>query len=390
MTTATAPRRLPSLLHTLTDDVLSPNLARRQLAERRYEDLGAYLMEHMGAKLNCQVWVYPQGSYRLGTTLVNSVTDEFDVDIVVAYDISRGDITRKELVQQMHGWLVQYCEHGHGGGDLEPSEYDGTKRRAFTLIYPDAFHMDVLAVVLEKPQPPSVLGQPSWLPDRTLVLWQPTNPRGFADYFDGVSTAQRIELAKAADVDVDDLPRIGIKTSLQRSVMLFKQHRDVMYADDPDSLAPHSSLITAMATAAYRDSSALEPTIHDVVDGLPDQIQFRAGQLWVPNPTWKRDGVELENYADRYASRDDKVQELRRWVATLQSDLTDYDSSHGLQDRAGIISKLFGEGLGQRTAERHARRTAGSASRSGMHASAAGLALGAANYARPTFHGEAR
>lgn len=388
MTTTTRHVRLPSLLQTFTDQVLSPSSQRRQLAERRYRDLADYLERHMSAKLNCRVWVYPQGSYRLGTTLVNPVTNEFDVDIVVAYDISRTGITKKQLVQQMHGWLVHYYREGHGGGDLVPSDYDGSKRRAFTLVYPDDFHMDVLPVVLEKPQPLNATGQPSWLPDSTLHEWQPTNPRGFADYFDTVSQAQRVALAKRAAVEVDDLPRVGVKTSLQRAVMLCKRHRDAMFADDHEGLAPHSSLITAMAAAAYRDSQVLEPAVHDVVNGLEAQLQFRNGQLWVPNPTWKREGVELENYADRYANQPDKLRQLKRWVAEIQVDLSAYSEARDIRERAEAISKAFGEGLGQRTAEQHAKATAGAAGTHGMNASSAGLALGAGNYPRPTFHGD--
>lgn len=390
MTTMASRRPLPSLLHTLTDDVLSPSPARHVLAERRYRDLAAYLELHMGAKLDCKVWVYPQGSYRLGTTLVNPATGEFDVDIVIAYDLSRSDITKQELVAQMHGWLVRYCQNGHGGGDLEPSGYDGTKRRAFTLEYPDDFHMDVLVVVLEKPAPSATIGQPSWLPDRDMHNWQPTNPRGFGEHFDHTSAAQLTELAKAANVEIDDLPRLGVKTSLQRAVMLFKRHRDVMFADGADDLAPHSALITAMATAAYLTSSELEPSVQAIALGLTDQIRFNNGHLWVPNPTWVDGDVELENYADRYAGRPDKVQELRRWVTAVQEDLDAFHGAHDLRSRAAAISKAFGEGLGERAASAHGRRTADQASKLGMHASSAGLALGAANYARPTFHGDAR
>jgi hypothetical protein len=387
-TTAIRHGRLPSLLHTLTDQVLSPSPQRRHLAERRYRDLAHYFERHMSAKLHCRVWVYPQGSYRLGTTLVNPVTNEFDVDIVVAYDISRASITKRQLVQQMHGWLVDYYLRGHSGGDLAPSDYDGSKRRAFTLIYPDDFHMDVLPVVLEKPQPQAPTGQPSWLPDSDLRGWQPTNPRGFAHYFDTVATAQRIALAKRAEVEIDELPSIGVKTSLQRAVMLFKRHRDVMFARDPDGLAPHSSLITAMATAAYRDSRVLEPAVQDIVTGLGAQVRFRNGQLWVTNPTWKREGVELENYADRYANQPEKLRELHRWIASIQNHLGAYSAAQDLRGRAEVISTAFGEGLGKRTAEQHAKATAGVAGTMGMNASSAGLTLGAANYPRPTFHGD--
>ncbi len=387
MTAATS-QQIPSLLRTLTDDVLSPSPARRSLAERRYKDLASYLEKHMAEKLEHSVRVYPQGSYRLGTTLVNPTTNEFDVDVVIAYDITRSDIGKAELVAQMHGWLVQYYLRGHGGGDLQPNDYDGTKRRAFTLAYPDDFHMDILPVVLEKPHPSNAYGQPSWLPDSSMTRWQPTNPRGFADYFDQQQNYEKDALAKRADVEVDELPRIGMKTSLQRAVMLCKRHRNVMFADDAAGLAPHSSLITALATAAYDASLQGVPNVHDVVAGLAGQIKFRDGELWVPNPTWKKNGVDLENYADRYAGCPDKVGALREWISTVEADLAGYAKAANLQARAQVLSKAFGPGLGERAAERHGQTVARNANRSGLHAAPAGLALGAANYPRPTFHGD--
>lgn len=376
----------PSLLQVLSDTVLSPTPSRRRLAARRYEDLTRYLEKHMSKALGCTVWVYAQGSWALGTTLVEHATGKFDLDIVISLDMAKTDLTQRELVQMMHGWLVNYYTTGHGGGDLKPDDYEKGKR-AFTLLYDDHFHIDVLAVVIEKPEPPC-LGQPSWLTDRDLAHWQPTNPKGWVEHFRQVAAAERTMLAKRAEVAVEELEWIGVNTQLQRAVLLFKQHRNVLFDDDPDDLAPHSSLITAMAAGAYAESSALEPRLGDIVSGMREQIRFLDRQLWVPNPTWKRNGRELENYADRYKDRPDKVDALRRWVAELEQMFARYEGATGLRERAAELSKSFGEGLGQAAAAAAGQATGRLAQSGRLGVTATGLSTAGRPYPDSTFHGD--
>jgi len=100
------------------------------------------------------------------------------------------------------------------------------------------------------------MGDPSWLTDKELTHWQPTNPRGFADWFREISAAEhhqrKLEAAKRAEVQVDEFPDDQIKTSLQLTVQLLERHRDHMFRGDPDRLAPPSAVITALASQAYQ------------------------------------------------------------------------------------------------------------------------------------------
>ncbi|WP_370324539.1 nucleotidyltransferase [Euzebya sp.] len=348
MTTIT-PQAMKSPLEVLADDILDPSPARQRLARQRYRDLGAWFKRHVPNTFASDVRVYPQGSRRLGTTNVNPITNRFDIDLVMCLYMPKERTSQAELVLRVNGWLGSYtAARMADGGVLAPIEMDKGKR-AFTLHYADDFHMDILPVV-----PQLVLdtvGEPSWLADKGLRNWQPTNPEGFAKHFDAVSQAEALVLAKRAGVEVEDLPDQRILTNLQRGVKLLKRHRDEQFGDDPDKLAPPSAVITALATASYRatiqGSSAGTVSLVDIVAGMPDQIQFRAGELWVPNPT-----LRTENYADRYAGQDRKVQALHTWLASAgQAFRAASAGPGGIQHKATTIDEAFGAGLGRRVAQ---------------------------------------
>jgi len=239
--TGNSPFDRSSFLHELAIE-LDPPLDRKQFARACYEDLGRWLRDHAAQTADRDVQVYPQGSGNLGTTNRDPFTGEFDVDLVIRVAYGKWELSQKQLNQIINGWLGSYVsvrqEPGHR---LAPIKLDKGKR-AWTLYYEDGFHMDVLPVVPDlADELDASMGDPSWLIDKELLRWQPTNPRGFAKWFRRISAAERyerkIELAKRAEVEIDQLPDHRIKTSLQLTVQLLKRHRDYMFRDEPDGIA---------------------------------------------------------------------------------------------------------------------------------------------------------
>src|ERR1022692_4077657 len=190
---------------------LDPPLDQKQLGRERYEDLGRWLHDHAAQTADRDVHVYPQGSGNLGTTNRDPFTGEFAIDIVIRVAYGKWELGQKELNQIINGWLGSYVSvRQKFGHRLAPTKLDKGKR-AWTLYYGDGFHMDILPVVPDLAEElDASMGDPSWLTDKELLRWQPTNPRGFARWFRGISAAERyerrIELAKRAEVEVDQLP----------------------------------------------------------------------------------------------------------------------------------------------------------------------------------------
>ena len=349
--TTTNPFTRSGVFSTISDE-LDPPPERLALARRRYEDLGNWMQQHAAAS-DRAVRVYPQGSYNLGTTNRDPVTDEFDFDLVICVEYDKSEISQRELNGIVNGWLGSYvASRKAAGGELAPKALHKGKR-AWTIEYEDPFHMDILPVV------PDLAGdivaeggEPSWLTDKELVRWQPTNPQGFANHFRRVSYDERLVLAQRAQIDVADLPpEGGPKTTLQMVVKLLKRHRDHAFADDHTGMAPPSALITALATRAYEKATPgggeMADVISAVVMTMPDMQEELNGELVVSNPTYK-----VENYADRYTEYPAKRKALMGWLAELQSDVALINRATGLPRVRESVDKAFGEGVGERIAKR--------------------------------------
>jgi hypothetical protein len=345
-----------AFLQGLAEELDPPDVG-KQLAGERYEDLGAWLQEHAATTAGRDVQVYPQGSGNLGTTNRDPYTGEFDLDLVIRVAYGKSELTQKQLNQMVNGWLGSYVSaRQQAGHPLAPTRLEKGKR-AWTLYYADGFHMDVLPVVPDLARELDVsVGDPSWLTDKALVRWQPTNPRGFAAWFREISAAERrerkVEAAKRAEVQVDDLPDDQVKTSLQLTVQLLKRHRDYLFRDDPDRLAPPSAVITTLASKAYQTQTPYGGELADVVEAvvadMPNHLhRTSTGKLWIPNPT-----CPMENYADRYDGRPDKEKALKDWLQRAWDDASGVLSVRDAAHTSEAIDRAFGPGLGSRIAKR--------------------------------------
>lgn len=390
MTITNNPFSRSGIFQSISDE-LDPPPDRIALARRRYQDLGEWLQTDASIDGHAMS-VYPQGSYNLGTTNRDPFTDEFDLDLVFRVDMLKHQISQRDLNQKVGLWLAMYvADRELGGSEFAPSDLEH-KKRAWTIHYADRFHMDILPVVPARPgEIDATGGDPSWLTDKELTRWQPTNPRGFVEHFRKVSDEELKAIAKRMAVEVEDLPSVGgAKTTLQMAVKIAKRHRDVMFQDDPEDLAPPSVLITALMTAAYQKATPsggdLAEVLSAVAATMPDLLTEVDGELVVPNPTCPK-----ENYADRYLGRRDKRQALDEWLKQLAADFEWVGST-----RAGRMSRsidmVFGEGFGTKVAKRLGTQTAAAKDEGRLRSDAAGtLSVGTAigTPHRPhTFYGD--
>lgn len=369
---------------------LDPAPERIDLARQRYEDLGNWLKEHAGA-VSPRVLVYPQGSASLGTTNQNPFTLEFDIDLVISVRYTKTEITQQGLNDEVHGWLDSYVKaRKWEGSPLAPASLRKGKR-ACTLGYADNFHMDVLPVLPDAiGEIEAAGGEPSWLTDRDLTRWQPTNPKGFADWFLRLTFEERAAFAKRAGVAVEDLPVFGgPRTDLQQAVRLLKLHRDHAFRSDPLDLAPPSIVVTALASLAFEKevpSGDLSHLLQAVVERMPDFVDQIEGELVISNPT-----CPPENYADRYEGNRAKREKLGEWLVRVRQDVSRLAQIRHATLLTKSVDDIFGDGLGDRIAERLGDRAQHLRSTSRLSSTSAG-ALGVAETGRKhrdhTFYGD--
>ena len=224
--------------------------------------------------------------------------------------------------------------------------------------------------------------------DTELHPWLPSNPIGYADWFQAVMREEWLEeravLAKKG-MDVADVPDWAVKTTLQRTVQALKRHRDIYFTDDL-AARPASVIITTLAAKAYRGGGSLYEALLDVTATMPTLIEQQNGVYVVPNPVQTK-----ENFADRWKDQPHRARRFFEWVEQARTDFAGLGSERGVDSVLEKMARVFGE----RAAE-SAGRTAGShlfeTRRSGQLAMAAGtgaLVTGSRRAVRPhTFHGD--
>ena len=323
--------RLISKLLGASVEVLDISAEQYELAVRRYEDLGRWLVTQGIDDPD----VYPQGSFRLGTVLRPTASSDFDIDLVFLRSLAKESITQKELRAQAEKLLRMYiCTRGDKIGNPRLEE----KGRCWALVYADdKFHMDVLSVI------PDPDGNDTAIPlsDRDMDQWQHSNPIGYADWFwgsmgDAVEVG-RARLATTLSREVEDVPRWLVRTTLQRVVQLLKLHRDTFFQTQPRA-KPASILITTLATHAYSGESDLHEAYRKIAHRLPSHIERRNGELWVPNPAHGE-----ENFADKWNTNPDRKAHFDRWTRALVTDADQWAGSVGVNEAVRSLGAALGD-----------------------------------------------
>lgn len=353
------------------------------LADRIYDDIGLYLSDNLPGGRD---WTfYSQGSGRLGTGVRPVGVEEWDIDAVAEADVAKEEIGKKELKDTVGEALGGYVLARADDEKLAPAGIE-PGRRCWTLRYHGPFHVDVLPAV------PNPEGAPSgiWITDRDLVRWQPSNPKGYAEWFERQMAREflerRTELAKAAKVSIEDIPAWQVKTTLQRAVQVLKLHRNSFFAADPHS-GPPSCVVTTLAALAYRGEPALADALFAAAADMPRFID-KDGEIWVvENPAQPGD-----NLADRWSSRPGALERFRPWLDDLQSTLdAARNTTTGMQAVVDMLSSRFDRSLVTKSMQNYAARQTSIRDAGGLIVTGAGALTtsGKGVPVRPhTFHGD--
>ncbi|HTZ87684.1 MAG TPA: nucleotidyltransferase [Solirubrobacteraceae bacterium] len=315
----------------------------RAAADYEYHCVGSWLAAH--ADPGGLGWrVYPQGSFRLGTVVRPEGSDEYDLDAVCLRSIAKEHTTQALLKAETGQALAAYltARADEAGGPRECQE----RKRCWTLLYGYPFHLDVLPAVPNPETPPSGI----LLTDRSLHLWQHSDPVAYARWFRHQMRrellAKRARLAEAEHVPPEQIPAETVKTTLQRVVQVLKAHRNGYFADDLDS-RPTSILITTLAARVYSGEQDLDEAVLETAREMPSQIEYEADRWIVANPVEPR-----ENFADKWNDRPELAVGFFEWLDRLQQDLQDARESEGLDRTVLRLSESFGEGPVQKAAAR--------------------------------------
>ena len=189
------------------------------------------------------------------------------------------------------------------------------------------------------------------VPDRKLQDWKPSNPDGYAKWFDEHAALSPYFLEEfAARAEIVPLPvQSHFKGVLKRAVQIFKHHRDRYFQDKDSKIKPISIIITTLAANAYkycvenkRYDSDLD-LLMDVLRLMKDFIGVHHinGSFFyvVPNET-----TAGENFAEKWNEDPRRAAAFYEWhgnaVTTMVNVLS--QAGKGIDAIANTLSESFG------------------------------------------------
>ena len=274
-----------------------------------YGEVGEWLGAEDSELLVDSPIVYSQGSFRLGTAVRPiRATDEVDVDLVCRLGQRKAQTTQQRLKERIGDRLKANEKY---------ADILEERRRCWTLNYPGQFHLDVLPAILSDEGD----GNCILVTDRDLSRWQHSNPIGYADWFYASMVTKLREakevIAKAAGIDIEDVPEWSVRTPLQRAVQLLKHHRDLYFSCDNED-RPVSVIVTTLAAKAYGQEEDLEEALRGLVKRIPNFIERRGDHWWIENPANPR-----ENFADKWNEAPSRREAFMRWLEQVDADLSE-------------------------------------------------------------------
>jgi Second Messenger Oligonucleotide or Dinucleotide Synthetase domain len=304
------------------------------LAQQRYHAIGDWLGAEGSALAQFVPRIYPQGSIALQTTVRprrdRDESEEFDIDLVCELGVF--DLSPVDLLERVGRRLAKHETYRHM---LEPL------KRCWRLNYAGEFHLDVLPAIPDLARGGSTV----LVPDRELHEWCPSNPRGFARWFNE-RAALRALVERKAEPLPPNAPAVA-RPPLKLVVQLLKRRRDIFFG--PSDLAPRSVVLTTLAALVYEGSTSVSLTIASMLG----RLCVRRGTIIpdVPNPTNR-----AENFAEAWQRNPAAFDAYCRFVDSFAREWSALFELSGYAEIQQRLGQLFGEEPTKRAVEALAER----------------------------------
>lgn len=297
-------------------------------AEGRYKAIGDWLEAEGSPLAHAKPVIYPQGSLRIGTTVRPLTRQEYDLDLVCEFELDWRRIPNPVV-------LLDVVE-----ARLKAHETYRTmlkrKNRCIRVKYANQFHLDILPGC---PDPDSGFGC-LLVPDREAKDWKPSNPKGYAIWFESRTALLEEVFAKR----VEPLPGpepIDLKTPLKRVVQLLKRWRDVAYAKNSDG-APISIVLTTLAGNFYSGQESVSKALADILDRIVANLPLDGGRLIVRNPT-----NPDEDLSERWGENPNAYRAFVSGIIALRKSWHEVNQQGGIHRVTATLQRLFGEDLAE-------------------------------------------
>lgn len=299
-------------------DELNITATMLEKAETSYNALGDYLK---GYNSEWEIHMYPQGSFELGTVIKPLNEDEqYDVDLVVL--VKKPNFDPYTLRENIKEALASY---GRYSGKVED------KKPCIRIQYAESsqFHMDIACARNTESIYNDTTIEIARYDGEGSYYYDVSNPKGYIDWFKKTMNYAQILNERAiynAHAEVEDLKLSRLRTPLQKAVQILKRHRDMQFADKPNSdKRPSSIILTTLCAKVYEETHGLYEkdnvylAVSNMLDHFPKYIGKNSnGEYVLANPSNTK-----ENFLKKWNEDASLVAAFTDWVSKAKKDLAD-------------------------------------------------------------------
>lgn len=310
---------------------LQLNKTRKERVEESYNALCKFIEKSDGyfGKFE-NIDFYPQGSYRIQTTVKPKGGDEFDLDFILEI---KGEWKNEDPMELLKELYSLFKSNGVYETKVE------LKNRCVRINYEDDFHIDILPSFAAKR---SEYDTNIKVPDRESKDWTDSNPKGYGEWFNekGDLVDRTILLEKRVQASIEELPRdkpYEIISPLNKVVQLIKRHRDVYYKEK-DMNGVRSIIITTLCANLYDGDSSEYSSMEKIINGISNLISNENEVLEIYNPVNKD-----EKFSEKWDNDKKEYLDFCKFILEFKKNLKKINMSEGINQKVVKLEELFGE-----------------------------------------------
>jgi hypothetical protein len=329
------------LIDTLLNGIgekLQLNKSRRDKVEVSYRAVANWLSSDLDLFNGTDTDIYPQGSYKIETTVKPIKDNEYDLDFVLEIK----EPWAKELDAMA---ILDKVEKRMKENDIYRDKVE-RKNRCIRINYADEFHMDILPGY-----PCNYVGNTDMkVPDCNTENWKDSAPKGYAEWFEDRCRIS-VLLEKAAKIEPlpQDTP-FQIKPPLKRAIQLIKRQRDIYFYDD-DKNAPISIVLTTLAGAVYHGEDSAFTALRNILMSIKSMIEYSSTPIEVLNPSNSK-----EKLSERWDEDPKLYEHFRKFIFDFNNAFVELEASlnQGIDKVSQKLEELFGEDISREVLKEHA------------------------------------
>ena len=242
-------------------------------AEESYKAVGNWLAEKSDLAANKPA-IYPQVSLKIGTTIKPIGNEEYDLDMICEFGNVNSMINPKELLNAVYQTIKSNSNY---------SDIAELKKRCVRINYKRQFHLDIVPAMPNTNDTGTCIFIPDKQENGGVGVWIPTNPKGYANWFEERCKIPRDILNKAAKLEhLPENEPFYDKPPLKRVVQLLKRWRNNVYKDIIEQ-APVSIVLTTLAAEHYKNEINLSDAMTTILNSINERN--KNGYYEVNNPT---------------------------------------------------------------------------------------------------------